>query len=656
MRRRHLSRLPVVPLLALLLAACTGTVGGPAVVGAAFATFGSCDELLDYYVGHAVELVGPWGLGYGGYPVPVFEAARAAGEDSAAEPGAEPVFTGTNVQVAGVDEADLVKTDGRRIFTVADGTLRIAVVAPDGVDPAGALPLDVAPQAMLLHGDTVVLLGSGYGSVIPMGDAPARELAPDMMPVPGSATTRIVEVDVADPASPRVVATLDLDGSYVNARLVGDVMRVAVNSSPVGFAWQTPAGSGLLAEREATEANRALVRASTIDNWLPYSSLAGVESREGPLVDCTKVMAPTTFSGLDTLSLLAFDLTGGIGEWTSAGVVAAGSTMYATADRTYISTSPWADWSDPAEAARGHRTPVHLFTTAGTDLRYVGSGAVDGFLLNQFAMDELATDAGTFLRVASTSTPAEWWAPGESESHVTVLRVDPDALTETGRVSGLGKGEQIRSVRFLGTRGYVVTFRQTDPLYVVDLADPAAPRVAGELKIPGYSAYLHPVSDTRLLGIGQDADSEGRVRGTQVSLFDVSDPAAPVRVDQVGLEGGWSAAETDHHAFTFFGDLAFAPYEVWDWPAEPAAGPEGGYGRYDAGVLAVRVGADGLSLDTILRPVADGPVVDKGAGAYPGGGAPLRTIVIDGRIYTVTYGGIAVHDLATFSRLGFFPF
>lgn len=643
---RRASPFTLLPVLGLL-AACTGSASTPAVVGAAFETFASCDDLRDYYVDHAVDLVGPWGLGSGGgYPVPL--AADGAREEAAGEATApeSPSFTGTNIQVEGVDEADIVKTDGRRIFTVADGTLRIGIVTPEGVAAAGSLPLDVAPRGMLLHGDTVVLIGGSSGPVILERGMAAPDIAPW-----GSATTRIVSVDVSDPASPRAEATLDLDGSYLGARLSGDTMRVAVNSSPVGFAWHTPEGSGLRAEREATEANRELVRSSTIENWLPYSTLTGAVTAEGPAVDCTKVMAPTTFSGLDTLSLLTFDLSEGIGSWDSAGVVATGSTMYATAERTYISTSPWVDWSTATPDPERDRTFIHLFSDGADGLSYVGSGAVDGFLLNQFAMDEATGESGTHLRVASTTSPPGWWEQDASESLVTVLRVGPDGLAETGRVAGLGKGERIFSVRFLGDRGYVVTFRQTDPLYVVDLADPAAPRLAGELKIPGYSAYLHPVGDNRILGVGQDADETGRVRGTQVSLFDVSDPAAPVRVDQVGLEGGWSAAETDHHAFTFAGDLAFAPYEVWSSPEEPVSGP--GYGSYDAGVLAVRVTPDGLSLDAILRPVSDGPVVDKGAGIP--GSAPIRTIVIDDRIYTVTYDGVAVHDLATLARVGFFP-
>ena len=120
-----------------------------------------------------------------------------------------------------------------------------------------------------------------------------------------------------------------------------------------------------------------------------------------------------------------------------------------------------------------------------------------------------------------------------------------------GSVGGLGKTEQIRAVRFLGDTGYVVTFRQTDPLYVIDLTDPANPVLDGELKIPGYSAYLHPVGDGLLLGVGQDATDSGQTLGTQLSLFDVSDPTNPQQIDTLAI-GGSSEVEWDHKAFLYW--------------------------------------------------------------------------------------------------------
>lgn len=642
--------------IALVTTACAGvgTVGStstttttsPAgIFGAALHTFDHCDDLLDYYITQALPLVGPYGLpGYGPYYGPVF-LEEAAVRDQAVPLTTPPApgkdYSGTNVQVEGVDEADIVKTDGKRIFALVDGRLQVAIPRQDGVEIAGSLELtDWWPTQMLLFGDTIVLIGQDWQS----GPQP---LAPEIgIVAPQSAVTRLAQVDVADPDHPRIVQTLWLDGGYVSSRLVGSRATLAITSSPVGFDWAYPEGSGLRAERLATAKNQQIVRESTLDNWLPYYVLeANGHNSEGRLLDCSSVMAPTEFSGLNTLSILEFDLATGIDSWEDAGVVASGSTLYATADHVYVATQQWVDWGLLAEdeikdEAAGYRSRIHMFDTSGSP-RYVASGSVTGFLLNQFSMDEYDGS----LRVASTTAPDGWWWSNESESLVTILQLEGDRLAEVGRVGGLGESERIFGVRFINDIGYVVTFRQTDPLYVVDLSNPTRPRVAGELKILGYSAYLHPVGDGLLLGLGQDADKTGRTKGTQLSLFDVSDPAHPSRLDQVAMDGGYSQAENDHHAFTYWNGLVLAPYEGW------------GSDFYDTGVLAVRVEGKHLRFEKILRAYDGGAIPDKEAERLqPWRWAPVRTLVIGDSIYTVTQGGIAVHDLDTLDRQMFAAF
>ncbi len=650
-----------IAVLGLFVSACsdaslddpTTTSTTPGIFASAYLQpLASCDALLDYYIENSIDLVGPWGLPgyYWGGPMPFMRAMEEGAVTVAAADSAgsgSPQYTGTNVQVAGVDEADLVKTDGRRIFTIVDGVFRIAIVGPGTVEMAGSLKLDWYPTSMLLHGNKVLLLGQNWGQV---GLADSRVAGGDIAPWGGSPTVRIVEVDVTEPGSPKVLRTLDLDGSLIGARMVDGVARIAITSDPVGFAWATPEGSGIRAERVATEKNRQIILASTLDNWLPYFVLTdNVNKREteGRLLDCASVMAPREFSGFTTLSLLSFDIDAGLSEWSDSGVVATASKMYATSDHTYLATEPWQDWSNMSEnelkdSARRHKSKIHLFDTSSFQSRYVASGEVTGFLLNQFAMDEYLG----VLRVASTTSPEGWWAGEGSESLVTTFGIRGDSLTELGRVDGLGKGERIFSVRFMGPVGYVVTFRQVDPLYVIDLRNPERPEVTGELKILGYSAYLHPVGEGKLLGLGQDADDQGRTKGTQLSLFDVSDPANPIRIDQITMDGGWSQAEGDHHAFTFADGLILAPYERWEWIGET------GKDSFDTGVIAARVEGSTLRLDKVLRPVLDGPVTgNEWDTIQPWMHVPMRTIVIDGDIYTVTNGGISVHDGDTLDRL-----
>src|SRR4029079_7954506 len=171
--------------------------------------------------------------------------------------------------------------------------------------------------------------------------------------------------------------------------------------------------------------------------------------------------------------------------------------------------------------AADYSTSIHAFDISGSKpAGYTASGTVPGHLLNQFSMSEY----DGHLRAATTNGAP--WGAG-TDSTITVLQRDGDQLERVGQVSGMGKGERIYSVRYVGPTAYVVTFRQTDPFYTVDLSNPAAPRVVGELKIPGYSGYLHPIGTKYVLGIGQDASAQGRVSGTKVSLFDVTDLANP---------------------------------------------------------------------------------------------------------------------------------
>jgi uncharacterized secreted protein with C-terminal beta-propeller domain len=184
----------------------------------------------------------------------------------------------------------------------------------------------------------------------------------------------------------------------------------------------------------------------------------------------------------------------------------------------------------------------------GTDrVPLEATGAVPGWVLNQFSMDE----EDGFLRIATTS-----WR-GDLANNVFVLGQAGDQLHVVGSLTDLGLGERLYAARFLGDRGFLVTFRQVDPLFTLDLSDPRNPQLVGELEVPGYSSYLHPVGEDYLIGLGRYADpATGRVQGVQLSLFDVSDLANPARLAAYQFAsdtwGSFSEAEWDHHAFSYF--------------------------------------------------------------------------------------------------------
>jgi uncharacterized secreted protein with C-terminal beta-propeller domain len=646
----------------LLITACTGfeAAGGVEtgperrpprgrLVSNALVPFDACDSFLEYVISHGVELVGPYGLG-DPFGVPMFAQAgsvttMAAAERAGADTGGEAAHSGTNVQVLGVDEPDMVKTDGERIVVLSEGMLIVADVTGPEPRVTGRLQIgDFSAQSLFLSGDTVLLFGSAWSPVMPLAESDTS-----IAPVPDSPKVQLIEVNIGN--EPEIVRTMDIDGRFVSARMVEDTVRLVLSSGPVGLEWSYPTGSGLRAEREAVESNREIIRNSNVDNWVPFYVVAdadGEVTAQGTLFDCERANHPAEFSGLDMLSVVTIDIGSGLDVVDATGVLATGDMVYASAESLYVATQNWQVWQWGRTGSFDDRpqeisTEIHKFDIGNERVtNYVASGPVSGYLLNQFAMDE----HGGLLRVASTTSPA-WWGDGfESESRVTVLEERDGELVEIGMVDGLGKGEQIYSVRFIGDAAYVVTFRQTDPLYTIDLADPTSPRVVGELKILGYSAYLHPVGDGLLLGIGQDATDTGQVKGTQVSVFDVGDPADPRRIDQFTLsEGSSSQVEYDHHAFLYWEPtgLAMVPVQQWWWDGERESVFLGAVG------LTVDDSGDLGEIDRLVHPGGEEEYGDYRAQI-------LRSMVIDDRVYTVSAKGIMSSDLGTLEETSWLRF
>ncbi|MDX1469177.1 MAG: beta-propeller domain-containing protein [Acidimicrobiia bacterium] len=611
--------------------------------------FEHCDPFLDYVIPHALELVGPYGLEspwYGPWWGARSGLDMAFEEVSAAlaAPAGDGGFSGTNVQVAGVDEPDMVKTDGERIVALTEGVLVVIDVTGDEPVVESRLHIgNLGIQSIFLSGDTVLMFGSAWGHPVPM---PAVESDSDIAPIFQTPTMQVIEVDISGEAE--IVRTLTVDGQFVSGRMVGDSIRLVLASGPVGFQWSFPEGSGLKAEREAIERNKEIIRNSTADNWIPYYLVTDAEGDmvdEGILFDCSRAAHPEEFSGLNMLSVVTIDIAAGLDVVDSTGVLANGDTVYASKDNLYVATQNWNAWrwgrqADGAEPEQV-TTDIHKFDISGPSrTAYLGSGRISGYLLNQFAMDE---HEGR-LRVASTSQPVWWGDGGESESMITVLEQRGAKLGQVGFVDGLGKTEQIYSVRFMGDVGYVVTFRQTDPLYTVDLSDPTKPEVVGELKIPGYSAYLHPLGDGLLLGVGQDATDTGRVQGTQISVFDVSDPSDPTRIDKVTLaEGSNSEAEYDHHAFLYWEPtgLVMIPIQQYWWDSEKESA--------FIGALALEVDSEGDLRE--LRRVSH-PSTDE----WDWRGQIRRSVVIGDSVYTISSKGIMKSSLSDLSEQAFTGF
>lgn len=287
-------------------------------------------------------------------------------------------------------------------------------------------------------------------------------------------------------------------------------------------------------------------------------------------------------------------------------------------------------WVQPPE-----ETEVYRFDLTGTGApRYVASGKVPGRLLNQYSL----SDYEGHLRIATTSTTGR-----HSSSTVYVLKTD--TLNKVGEIGGLGAGERIYSVRFIGPVGYVVTFRQVDPLYTIDLSNPAAPKKTGELKITGYSAYLHPAGEGRLIGIGQEASEKGRTLGTQVSLFDVSNPAQPRRLSQMFQKNSGSEAEWDPHAFLYWAKTrtAVLPLNTWD-----------GTGRTSGSAMVLTIDDSAVTRTGTISHPRPKPVRDTRFA--PTDPSIRRSVVIGDSIWTVSDLGLKVSDMNGLTDQAWIPF
>ena len=612
----------------------------------------SCGELLDHYRSELKKNATPWGIGGGGgiafaegrAAIPAAAgmagAASSAGDDAGtAAVGSGP--TGTNLQERGVDEPDLAKTSGDLLLAVAQNKLQ---VVRRGAQPellsSTSLGQEVYGSELLVDGDRVLVLAPNGG----WWGRPESSFR--SMPYgPSSMSTTALLYDIADPAAPRLVEQIKLDGRYLSARLSDGAVRLITSSTPMPEAVQPVQPYGQPQNDDALAENRKRAAGVGLADVLPT-----IERRDadGDLlnteqaVGCEDVRHAPDPRGASTLLVTTLDLQRDLQPLDTTAVTTDGELVYASADRLYVATSRWgtaapATGGDTVSSAPADTstvdvenevtTELHAFDTSAPDrTSYAGSASVDGYVIGRWALSSY----DGHLRVATTSSPP-WGGQTPSSSSVIVLEERDNGLVQVGRVGGLGIDERIYAVRYFGDMATVVTFRQTDPLYVLDLSDPAAPTKTGELKIPGFSTYLHPVGDDLLLGVGQDADAQGRVTGMQVSLFDLSDRTKPMQVDRLPLGQGWTPAADESRAFGYDVErkTALLPLSVWD-----------GRGSW-FGALGVRV---------------EGKTLVEAGRMEVHAAQPERVLHDADRIYAVSQLGVVAGDPDRFTRTGSLSF
>jgi len=600
------------------LAGSTNT-GSPKSEISTYAGFNDCAAVLDWTQAEMLKRVGPYGLEtypymYASWRSNGFEGdmaasteAPAAEDSSGADFAPLPGTSTTNTQEVNVDEGDIVETDGRYVYSIIDN--RVRSVDIDNAVLVSEIDLPTGDSQMVLAGNQLVVATMTWTSV---------------------ADTIVSNFDISDGA-----LTLNrrdhLEGSAVSVRAVNGQVHIVLNSSFLNRVNFVSPRDGSQDSLDAAEKkNIEVVNALAIDDFVPRTFEEGRKGTWGtksPAIDCANLGYPTQFSGWGVTWVASIDMNASaIAPVGTIGIMAQSTSTYTSAESLYISTTRWDDAVYEEFVSTQQEPPytdVHAFTfsSEASDLSYVASGRVEGTLLNSYSMSEYEG----VLRVATTSYDYDFG--GGQDNGVHILKVKDAELIEIGAVNGMGRGETIQGVRFDGPRGYVVTFRQVDPLYVLDLSDPTAPELVGELKVPGYSTYLKPIDGDRIITVGMAGTETGQITGAQVSVFDVSDPSNPLQVATAEI-AQWSEATSDPHAFLWWPETGQIVV-----PKEMVCEDFGGSGCESAVVLKL----EGSTLTEQGRLFQWFPV--------------RRAVIAQNQLVTVSAGGTMVNQLSDLAEI-----
>ncbi|MCP4078569.1 MAG: hypothetical protein GY744_20595 [Gammaproteobacteria bacterium] len=518
--------------------------------------FNSCDELSTFLldtVDQERRLIDYYGSD-DALSVPevdtVQDSASGVMAPSGASTNAIKDYTTTNNQVTGVDEADFIKTEGDFTYIVTGGYFIIFDTWPAAQsEELARVKLAGNAADLFVYQDVAWIVSNVYNYDYDVSRADSLiGFAPKL-----NQLVHVSMFDIADRSTPRLIRETTLEGYYVDARRINTRIHMVTAANIDIYS---------LMENDTQ---------LDIEDLLPeltdkLSITGETVSRTELISDCADIYRPGTANGTGTMSVLSFDLSDPDSDIKRQTIISNSGSIYANHQHLYLATNEDNFWAwlpvIEGEEAPLPGTTFHKFSLQDNPV-YLASGRVDGYLINQFAMDE----HNDLLRVVTTVS--SWWIDEDPVNSLFILEQSGEQLVERSKLTGLGKkGERIYAARFIGDKGFLVTFQQIDPLYTLDLSDPDKPRVAGELEVPGFSTYLHPLEDGLLLAIGRDVDNNSM----KLSLFDISDFDNPGLLDSeiIGF-GSYSEAEYSHKAFTWFEKekLLALPVTHWSYSINP---------------------------------------------------------------------------------------
>lgn len=582
--------------------------------------------------------------------------SSGAGGGTGANAGGPTDFTTTNTQEQGIDEPDIIKNDGTRLFVISGRKLFAATTWPaNALTTRGSVEIGGRPFELFLDGNRAVvfshLIESQFGlpSWCQYSDCAAWY----------ANATLVTHLDVSNLDQPVVLATQRVPGRYQSARRVGPTMRLVTSSAffhmdglRTWLDYETQRAADSKAELaglfdQLADLNEGILRRRTLDQWLPNALLTSGASTTTTSLDCEGIWTTNASARLGLTSIVSLDMNDPL-AFSRQALLASVDELYQGPESLYLAQRHWWWFTNTNNS---DQTYLYRFDLSQPDrVSFVGAGQIAGRPLNQFAFDE---HQGT-LRVATTVTSTTGNFGWNTVNRVVTLGSQNGALTELGRTDDLAPGERIMSARFIGDTAYVVTFRQVDPLYVIDLTDPTHPRKVGELKIPGFSSYIHPLDATHLLTIGTyipEPPAQAWTRHLQLQIFDVSNPAAPrqTHTQLVGEANGWSEAQWNHKAFNYFPAKGLLAVPFADWYLDETTQTY----RFvsDLRVYGVDANAGFTSKGSIdMEDVLRRDWCAQGCWSWYWEPNVRRSVMADDFVYAVSSGGVRVanvNDLAT---------
>lgn len=463
-------------------------------------------------------------------------------------------FSTTTTQEEGVQEADVIKNDGTYVYVLSNSVLRIVQADPgEELQEIPSVELEGYGQDLYLLEDKVVALTQP--SVVYESPTPLNAQESIASPSCYRSRVQVTVVDVTDRANPAIESTTWFEGSLSSSRMIGDMLHLVLVNYPDFF---MPLFDFYGDQPAVAEVD--------VDTILPdfEVAIAGDEPVSGNTVDWPSFYYPIDPDGYGMTTVISLDINNPA-EFRSVGVVAYPGNIYASLEALYLTDSNYDFFGDMRQLTDIYK---FAFTDEGPQLAAVG--AVSGRILNQYSMSEYEG----YLRVATT-VDERWSFDGQespSTNHVFVLAEEGEELNVVGQIVNLAPTEEIKSARFAGPKGYLVTFEQIDPLFTLDLSDPTNPLVVGELKVPGFSTFIFEMGENHLLTIGQDASTDASFvwpQGIQLSIFDISDFANPqlAFTERIGNPDAWSEALYNPKALTYFAsqDLLALPVEIYSY-------------------------------------------------------------------------------------------